>query len=117
MPFHKERYPENWKEISLRIRARAGGRCEFCGAENYRPHPITGPKVVLTVAYLDHNPQNCADDNLKALCQRCHLTYDAEHHARNAATTRHKRRLEAGQMELIKRGEETVTAETAGSNR
>ena len=26
MPFHKERYPANWKEISLRIRARAGSK-------------------------------------------------------------------------------------------
>ena len=28
------------------------------------------------------------DDNLKALCQRCHLRYDAKHHAKNAAATR-----------------------------
>ena len=103
MPFHKERYPPNWKEISLKIRERAGGRCEFCGAENYKPNPVTGSKVVLTVAHLDHNPQNCADENLKALCQRCHLNYDAKHHARNAATTRHKRKLENGQIELIAR--------------
>lgn len=101
MPFHKERYPKNWKEISLRIRARAGGKCEFCGAENYKPHPVTGSKVVLTVAHLDHNPQNCADENLKALCQRCHLTYDARHHAKNASITRYKRKLENGQLELI----------------
>ncbi len=103
MPFQKERYPANWKEISLRIRARAGGKCEFCGAENYKPHPVTGSKVVLTVAHLDHNRQNCADENLKALCQRCHLTYDAKHHALNAATTRHKRKLESGQLELLAR--------------
>jgi hypothetical protein len=55
------------------------------------------------VAHLDHNPQNCADENLKALCQRCHLTYDAKHHALNAATTRHKRKLESGQLELLAR--------------
>lgn len=103
MPFHKERYPANWKEISLRIRARAGGKCEFCGAENYKPHPITGSKVVLTVAHLDHNPQNCADENLKALCQRCHLRYDIEHHKKNSANTRHKKILERGQFELIPR--------------
>jgi len=30
----------------------------------------------LTVAHLDHTPENCADDNLKALCQRCHNRYD-----------------------------------------
>lgn len=23
--------------------------------------------------------ENCSDDNLKALCQRCHNQYDAEH--------------------------------------
>lgn len=103
MPFHKERYPANWKEISLRIRARADGKCEFCGAENYKPHPITGSKVVLTVAHLDHNPQNCADENLKSLCQRCHLRYDLEHHKRNSANTRHKKILERGQFELIPR--------------
>lgn len=48
--------------------------------------------VVLTVAHLDHTPENCADDNLKALCQRCHIAYDAAHHAANAAATRRGRR-------------------------
>jgi len=33
-------------------------------------------KVILTVAHMDHVPENCADDNLKALCQRCHNRYD-----------------------------------------
>jgi 5-methylcytosine-specific restriction endonuclease McrA len=34
--------------------------------------------VVLTVAHLDHQPENCADpENMKALCQRCHNRYDA----------------------------------------
>lgn len=33
-------------------------------------------KVILTVAHLDHQPENCADDNLKAWCQRCHNIYD-----------------------------------------
>lgn len=47
--------------------------------------------VVLTVAHLDHQPENCADDNLLALCQRCHLSYDAGLHAANAARTRRGR--------------------------
>jgi hypothetical protein len=34
-------------------------------------------RVVLTVAHLDHQPENCADDNLRCWCQRCHNTYDA----------------------------------------
>jgi 5-methylcytosine-specific restriction endonuclease McrA len=118
MPFHKERYPKNWKEISLRIRARSGGKCEFCGAENYKPHPLTGSKVVLTVAHLDHDPMNCdgmenveeiesvpllpiKKSNLRALCQKCHLTYDAKHHARNATTTRRNKIIGNGQLEFI----------------
>jgi hypothetical protein len=45
--------------------------------------------VVLTVAHLgDPSPENCADDNLKAMCQRCHLRYDMPLHKQNAATTR-----------------------------
>lgn len=80
-PENKRRYPKDWKKISERIRfERAGNKCEVCGAENYKPHPITGSKVILTVAHLDHQPENCGDDNLKAMCQRCHLKYDAHHH-------------------------------------
>jgi 5-methylcytosine-specific restriction endonuclease McrA len=103
MPFHRDRYPANWEAISQRIRARANGRCEFCGAENYQPHPITGSKVILTVAHLDHDTTHNTDDNLKALCQRCHLTYDAKHHAKNAATTRHNKKLASGQIEMFPR--------------
>lgn len=52
-------------------------------------------RVVLTVAHLDHQPENCELDNLRALCQRCHLAYDAAHHAANASATRRARRAVA----------------------
>ncbi|KQP43888.1 hypothetical protein [Pseudorhodoferax sp. Leaf274] len=48
--------------------------------------------IVLTIAHLDHTPENCADDNLEALCQRCHLRLDAGHHAETARATRHARK-------------------------
>lgn len=95
-PENKDRYPKDWKEISRRIRfERAGGQCEQmivfqgsieplefrCTARHGEPHPITGSRVILTVAHLDHQPENCAEDNLKAMCQRCHLHYDKMHHA------------------------------------
>jgi 5-methylcytosine-specific restriction endonuclease McrA len=35
-------------------------------------------RIILTVAHLDHVPENCSDDNLRAWCQRCHNRYDAE---------------------------------------
>lgn len=34
-------------------------------------------RVILTVAHLDHRPENCERANLVALCQRCHNRYDA----------------------------------------
>lgn len=100
---------------------RANGKCEFCGIENYSighwvmdkfiksyaawdamnnhgidlyesiPIEKKFVKVILTVAHLDHNPSNCDYSNLRALCQRCHLTYDANHHAKNAKRTRDKK--------------------------
>jgi len=38
---------------------------------------LTVIRIVLTVAHLDHTPENCDPENLRALCQRCHLAYDA----------------------------------------
>ena len=80
MPIRAEnraRYPKDWKQISISIRERAGNKCENCGAENHKPHHITGSQVVLTVAHLDHTPENCAPENLRAWCQKCHNAYDA----------------------------------------
>ena len=49
-------------------------------------------KTVLTVAHLDHDPTNNAPENLRALCQRCHLSHDAAERARNARRTRDMKR-------------------------
>ena len=90
-PENRARYPKDWKAISKRIREeRAGNKCEWCGAQNGKPHPETGSVVVLTVAHLDHTPENCADSNLAALCQRCHLNYDRNIHVKNSHETRRK---------------------------
>jgi 5-methylcytosine-specific restriction endonuclease McrA len=89
MPMRRELYPTDWEAISLRIRERDGWMCKRCGAENRKPHPVTGSIVVLTVAHLhDPDPMNCADDNLAALCQRCHLAHDRP---RNLAARRARR--------------------------
>lgn len=59
-------------------------------------HPATGAVVVLTVAHLNHTPEDCRDENLAALCQKCHNSYDAP--------TRRRGRLErAGVQELFPR--------------
>lgn len=88
-PENRSRYPRDWKAIAEGIRDRAGSCCEGspaypdCRAQNGQPHPVTSSRVVLTVAYLDHQPENCSPDNLRAWCQRCHNTYDAPTRAAN----------------------------------
>ncbi|MFD9465593.1 hypothetical protein [Streptomyces sp. NPDC060027] len=111
-PEMRARYPRDWPQISRRIRFdRAGGRCECdgrcgrrhvsrCTAVHGEPHPATGSRVVLTVAHLDDVPENCADDNLAAMCQACHLAYDAALHARTAARTRAARLVAPGQTAI-----------------
>ena len=66
-------YPENWQEIARRVRMAAGTRCEKCGSPSI-------PGRILTVHHLDGNKANCADDNLVALCQVCHLHVQAKYH-------------------------------------
>lgn len=81
MPIDYKQYPKNWKEISNQIRfVRAGGRCEWCGAEHGFPNPVTGSTVVLTTAHLNHNIKDNRPSNLRALCQKCHLDYDRQYH-------------------------------------
>lgn len=103
-PENKARYPDNWKsEIRPSILERAGHKCEGspdfpdCRAVNYEPHPETGSKVVLTIAHLDHTPENNEPENLKAWCQRCHLNYDKLHHMESSAKTR---RSKSPQLQL-----------------
>lgn len=68
---------------------------EYDGIEGDGPKPIV---IVLTVAHLNHDPADCRPENLKALCQRHHLSLDADHHRANAQATR---RARAGTLELF----------------
>lgn len=136
MPIRAEnriRYPDDWPQISAKVRLDAGNMCEWCGVANGRmiqrgtdrdgvplyryadqtAHedgydavtgrrvPDTGEdtcdwrapvKVILTVAHLDHKPENCDRENLRALCQRCHNAYDAPMRARGIAERKRAKR-------------------------
>jgi 5-methylcytosine-specific restriction endonuclease McrA len=93
-PENKKRYPANWKQIRESILERAHNRCEFCGKQNhtYFWNEKTGKmvKVVLTIAHLDHTPENCDPENLRALCQACHNRYDAKHRAETRSMAFHR---------------------------
>lgn len=77
-PEMRARYPRDWARRSRFVRRiRARNVCEWCGAVNYEPHPVTGSRVVLTTAHVhDHRPEAASLLNLAALCQRCHLAHD-----------------------------------------
>lgn len=89
-PENRKRYPKNWKQIRAAILTRARYLCEWCGVENHATIERSGnpTRIVLTIAHLDHTPENCDPENLRALCQRCHLDYDRHHHMQNARITR-----------------------------
>ncbi len=106
-PENKARYPKDWKAISSSIRERSGWRCECvgecglhgetgrCTERHGEPAKWAKGKIVLTVAHLNHTPEDCRPENLKAMCQRCHLRYDHDHHQANAYHTRRKGKADA----------------------
>lgn len=57
-----------------------------------------GRRIILTIAHILPDKMNCEDSNLAALCQRCHLNYDRDHHKANARETRRKKK---GMKELF----------------
>lgn len=58
-----------------------------CRAINGKPHPVTKSKVVLTIAHMDQVVEHNDHENLKALCQRCHLSWDAAWRRKHKDTT------------------------------
>lgn len=90
MPIDYSEYPPNWfSELRPAVLERAGHCCEggpdypACRAHNHELHPVTGSRVVLTIAHMDHDKTNNALENLRALCQRCHLRHDLWQHVDN----------------------------------
>lgn len=109
-------YPADWTAISRAIRERSGGRCECegeCGLHRTHPGPrrcieVNGEsavyakgRVILTVAHLNHTPSDCRPENLKAMCQRCHLRYDVDHHKATIQARVRREREEAGQLSML----------------
>lgn len=109
-PENRDRYPADWPEIRARVLIRAMFGCECvgeCGRGTHdgrcpnvdgRPAYGTGSVVVLTIAHLDHTPEHNDPENLRAMCQGCHLHYDRQHHAETRARTLREARAAAGQL-------------------
>ena len=109
MPMEKSRYPASWPKVSRTIRRIALNRCEWCQVENGVPLPSGRKgKVILTVAHLGtpyangkpgnkHDKHDIRRENLAALCQRCHLSYDLDDHIQHARETRQRKKREQQQ--------------------
>ena len=99
------RSPE-WLAFRAQLLERAGDRCEGtpmhpeCRAANHQPHPETGSRVVLTIAHMDHDETHADPDRCRALCQRCHLAWDADHHGANREARQRDEARAAGQIDL-----------------
>jgi hypothetical protein len=122
MSFRASDYHPDWKNVVRQIRDQAGNKCEFCGVPNgvrgardlrgdwvpveeFETHGwgVVGDApnvttIVLTTAHLCW--KTCADKkcidptHLRALCQRCHLNYDREHHLEVQRQNREAKRLQ-----------------------
>ncbi len=49
--------------------------------------------MTLTVAHLNHNPSDCRDENLAALCNQCHNEYDGPYRAFNRKLAKIQKQL------------------------
>ena len=103
MPMDRKLYPANWDEIARAIKDAANWQCENCGRPCRRPgeskwdllsrlpdlwrddlelsdeddsHKPKWTRFVLTVAHLNHRPEDCRLENLRAWCSPCHCRYD-----------------------------------------
>lgn len=81
-----------------RLQKYAENYASCCSDDDEQPAKLI--KIVLTIAHLDHVPENNDPANLRALCQRCHLAHDAGLHAENARATRDRK---AGQGRLFEK--------------
>ena len=116
MPIRPEQralYPPDWDRISRAIKERADWRCECegecgrgthtgrCPNRHRQPAYGTGSEVILTTAHLNHCPPDCRPENLRAMCNGCHLHYDKDHHRQTRARTKAAALEAAGQGTLL----------------
>lgn len=91
MPVDWRLYPTDWKAIALRIKEGSGWKCELCGKQCRKPgEQFDNHTRTLTVAHLNHDPSDCREVNLRALCAPCHLRYDSQHHAESRKIKKEK---------------------------
>ena len=84
-----------FQEFDFAKKEATGWRCERCGKQCRKPgEPFDTHKNTLTVAHLNHTPEDVRPENLCAMCAPCHLRYDAQHHAESRVLRKAAKRNE-----------------------
>lgn len=102
MPMRPELYPRDWPAIALARKQAANWTCEQCGAVhgqrvlNRRGELVD---VQIGVAHVNHDTWNPRAE-LRVLCRRCHVLYDA----RDGKRKRVQMAIARGQLVLPRLG-------------
>jgi hypothetical protein len=74
---------------------------DFGWCVGYGASPLRIVRIVLTVAHLNHQPEDCRPENLRCWCQRCHNRHDAVERRRG---TQARARLKRASGDLFQPG-------------
>jgi ribosomal protein S14 len=80
--YNQDEYPPNWKFISNNYKSGVNYQCEKCGV-NLREN-----KKYLHVHHRNGYKRDCSNDNLTALCIKCHSDEPQHHHIKNSSDYR-----------------------------
>lgn len=70
-------YPDNWREISYKIRNERDWKCEECGKD------FSHNKSGLDLHHINGIKSDCSRSNLRALCRNCHKKQPGHEHMSN----------------------------------
>ncbi|MGB5635427.1 MAG: HNH endonuclease [Waterburya sp.] len=80
MPVNPSLYPDNWKELAMRVKNSQNWRCECCGKKCYkpgeRPENLTRSEWTANILQVHHRNHDVSQNqitNLQAVCAACHL--------------------------------------------
>jgi hypothetical protein len=80
MPIDTSLYPDNWKELAMRVKVSQNWQCQCCGKKCYepgeKPEDLSRSQWtadILQVHHRNHNPEDNRIENLQSVCAACHL--------------------------------------------
>lgn len=76
------RYPENWRQIALKVKENSQWQCAKCGIQCIKPNDDISAltksermRKTLTIHHVNDNPADNRLENLIPLCPACHLSF------------------------------------------